>query len=203
MSTPSGLIVRDLRNSLRGPYNADIPAGSCTVLSGASGVGKSLFLRMIADLDPSDGLVSVNGIDRNAISAPHWRRLVTYVAAEPGWWAQTVAKHMADSVTAISYMEHMNLAPDLINAPVAQLSTGERQRAALARAIVRRPSFLLLDEPTSALDEKSKLAVEAVLKRLTCNGVGLLVVSHDSAQARRIADRAFVMSHNGLLEVEP
>src|SRR5215831_4060928 len=62
--------------------------------------GKTLLLRAIADLDPNDGFVSLDGRDRAAIAAPEWRRLVGYVPAEPGWWADTVGEHFAEWAAA-------------------------------------------------------------------------------------------------------
>lgn len=102
---------------------------------------------------------------------------------------------MAIGASRVALREHY---PSDVLAGAARLSTGERQRAALVRAVVGRPLFLLLDEPTSALDPASKERVEAVLGRLTAEGLGLVVVSHDAEQASRIADRRFVMTKAGL-----
>ncbi len=71
--------------------------------------------------------------------------------------------------------------------PVARLSTGERQRLALARALVQSPRVLLLDEPTSGLDPDATAAVETELRDRMANGVGILMVTHDAAQANRLA----------------
>ena len=57
------------------------------------GGGKSLFLRMIADLDPCQGEVFLDGVERRRMTAPAWRRQVVYNAAEPGWWREAVAEH--------------------------------------------------------------------------------------------------------------
>ena len=196
--TSGALRVQDLRTSLKGPFTAAFDAGSCTVIAGPSGVGKSLFLRMIADLDPNEGLVWLGDLARSALPAPRWRRLVTYVPAEPGWWGETLAEHMADPEAARRLLPDLGLDPALLAAPVLRLSTGERQRAALVRALVGRPKFLLLDEPTSALDPVAKSLVEEALGRFAREGLGLVVVSHDGDQARRIADRRLAMSADGL-----
>jgi len=68
----------------------ELQDGECIALQGPSGVGKSLLLRAIADLDPNEGTLKLDGTLREAVPAPLWRRQVTYVAAEPGWWADTV-----------------------------------------------------------------------------------------------------------------
>jgi putative ABC transport system ATP-binding protein len=196
----AGLSIENLRGFVKGPFTADFAAGSCTVLTGPSGAGKSLLLRMIADLDPNQGRVLLAGEDRDAMPAPRWRRMVIYAAAESGWWAERVGEHMGNGPAARDLFPVLGLDPGLLDVPVTRLSTGERQRAALVRAMIRRPRFLLLDEPTSALDEGAKRAVEALLRQQAADGLGLVVVSHDVEQVRRLADRHFVLGPNGLEE---
>jgi putative ABC transport system ATP-binding protein len=196
-----GLVIRDLRSPIRGPFNADFPSGECTIIQGASGAGKSLFLRMVADLDPNTGTVLLDGVERTTVPAPLWRRWVTYVAAEPGFWADSLGEHMADRSAARRLLPEVGLDPALLEAPVARLSTGERQRAGLIRAVVGGPRVLLLDEPTSALDEGARTRVEAMLGHLKSEGVGLVIVSHDPAQARRLGDRQFRLGSTGLEDV--
>jgi ABC-type iron transport system FetAB ATPase subunit len=181
------LLIRSLVGLLGVPYSLDLLDGTCTVLSGPSGAGKSLFLRMIADLDPNDGEVTLDSRSRAATPAPDWRRLVTYVPAEPGWWADIVAQHFLDPATWRSRLPELGLAPEMMDVPIAQLSTGERQRMALLRAVERKPRVLLLDEPTSGLDPDNKQAVEQFFARILAEGTAILMVSHDEAQAARLA----------------
>lgn len=197
-----GLSIRALRSPVRGPFTIDLASGECTVVSGPSGSGKSLFLRMIADLDPNEGSVRLGDLDRDALDAPHWRRLVTYVAADSGWWEDRVGDHMSDPEAARALCQDVGLEPATMDASVARLSTGERQRAALIRAIIGKPRFLLLDEPTSALDPATTGLVEFLLQRLTEDGIGIVAVSHDVMQGKRIADRRLVMSIDGIAEAD-
>ena len=88
------LEISGLTGAPGGPFNLALAAGDCLVISGPSGIGKSLLLRMIADLDENTGTVSLNGVSREAMPAPQWRRQVLYVAAESGWWAERVREHM-------------------------------------------------------------------------------------------------------------
>ena len=194
------LAVNGLRGLAGGPFALTLARGECVVISGASGIGKSLLLRMIADLDPNEGQLSLDGVSREAMPAPHWRRQVMYNPAEPGWWAERVSAHMAPREAALALLPRLGLAEALLEAPVAQLSTGERQRMALIRAIIRQPRVLLLDEPSSALDEATALKMEALFAELTASGMGLLVVTHNEAQAGRIAHRRYEMSNTGLCE---
>ena len=83
---------------------------------------------------------------------------------------------------------------------MTQLSTGERQRLALLRAMERSPKVLLLDEPTGPLDEEATAAVEAMLREKQGNGLAILWVTHDRRQAERIADRRFYIDRGRLRE---
>jgi len=209
------LHVRELQRHtaerIIGPYALTVHSGECVVVSGPSGVGKSLLLRMIADLDPNQGELSITASVAGVLRANHaraampataWRKQVIYVAAESGWWAETLSDHLPETsqAEALTLLASLGLAANLMQAPITQLSTGERQRCALLRAIVQRPLFLLLDEPTSALDGDSALRLEAVLHSVKNKGIGLLVVSHNPAQVSRIADRVLQMSSTALQE---
>lgn len=186
-----------------GPYHLTLAEGECIVISDPSGIGKSLLLRMIADLDENQGRVSLRGVSREAMPAPQWRRQVMYNPAEPGWWDERVRTHMRPAEEALRLLPELGLDEGLMDAPVSQLSTGERQRMALIRAVIHKPQVLLLDEPSSALDEASTLRMEALLARLTASGQGLVVVTHNEAQAKRIAHRRYVMTTGHLAEYTP
>jgi len=167
----------------------EVAGGECVAVMGPSGAGKTRLLRAIADLDPNEGDLSAGGVDRAAVSGPAWRRLVGYVPAESGWWADRVGAHFAEPCRAQALLAEMRLPPDVLEWPTARLSSGERQRLALARALLLAPRALLLDEPTAALDEDTRGIVEAILRRRLEAGAAILMVTHDPAQARRMAAR--------------
>jgi len=193
------LQVVDLIIHQVGPIRLDIMAGECIGISGPSGSGKSLFLRAVADMEPHEGIVLLDGTAQDQIAAPQWRRQVALAPAESVWWFDTVGDHFADSdATGLARME---LAPQILSWPVSRLSSGERQRLALLRMLENRPRLLLLDEPTANLDEANTARVEALI-RAYCEQTGASVVwvGHQKAQLQRVADRIVRMAGGGLAE---
>ena len=197
---PAVLQVRDLRTSILKRASFTLCAGECIAVTGSSGAGKTLLLRAIADLDPSDGVVSLDGRDRSTIAAPEWRRLVGYVSAEPGWWAETVGEHFRDWQAASAYLRKLGFSEETRTWPIARMSTGERLRLALIRALMVQPKVLLLDEPTAALDAASEAAAESLISCRLEAGVAVLWVTHDEAQAKRIARRRLVVEAGRVCE---
>jgi putative ABC transport system ATP-binding protein len=189
------LLVKDLRSAFAGPFELNLGTGACAAITGPSGSGKSLFLRMIADLDPNEGKVWLNGRERASMPAPQWRKQATYLSAESGWWADRMIEHFdvnrRSEVAALA--ARLGLRADLLDAPIAQLSTGEKQRFSLVRALLPSPPVLLLDEPTGPLDEDSVVAVEALLQERMATGTSVLLVTHDPNQAERLGDQRYRM----------
>jgi len=194
------LQVRDLRTNILKPASLALAAGECIAVRGPSGAGKTLLLRAIADLDPNQGLVSLEGRDRSTIPGPEWRRLVGYVPAEPGWWAETVGEHFGDWTAAAAVLTKLGFPEEAKSWPIARLSTGERLRLALVRALIVGPKVLLLDEPTAALDLASVEAVESLIADRIWAGLAVLWVTHDAGQARRIARRQLVVEAGSVRE---
>lgn len=184
------LRVRGLMTKAGGPADLDLAGGEIVCVRGASGAGKSLMLRALADLDPAEGEITLDGTPRAAIAAPDWRRRVAYVPAESGWWADRVRPHFSGGTEIVAAL---GLDPAALDWEVRRLSTGERQRLAIARALAMEPQVWLLDEPTGALDPAAGEQVEALLREGRAKGAAILVVTHDAEQARRLGDRTLLM----------
>jgi putative ABC transport system ATP-binding protein len=197
------LQIRDLRTNILKPASFSLKAGEAIAVQGASGAGKTLLLRALADLDPNEGLVTLDGRDRSTIAGPEWRRLVGYVPAEPGWWADTVGEHFGRWDTALTLVRELGLREATKAWPITRLSTGERLRLALVRALMMRPTVLLLDEPTAALDAASVTAVESLIKTRMRTGLAVLWVTHDAEQAKRMAHRLLVVEAGQVEERAP
>jgi putative ABC transport system ATP-binding protein len=184
-----------------GPIDFGLSAGETVCLSGPSGAGKTVLMRALADLDPNEGKLELCQQSRETIAAPQWRRQVCYLPADSGWWMETVGEHFPDPDLALLLLVRLKLPDDVLTWPIARLSTGEKQRLALARVLLLNPKVLLLDEPTSGLDAEATQAAEAEIKEHTKTGSAVLFVSHDAEQIARIADRKFVLANGTLSEV--
>ena len=177
------LRVEALRSAWAGPFSFAVPAGGCLAITGPSGSGKSLLLRMIADLDLHEGEAWLDGIAQSATPAPAWRRKVALAPAEPGWWLDRVGGHFSGIPGDLGAL---GLPPDIWEREVTRCSTGERARLSLLRALAGDPRVLLLDEPTGALDGAATAAVEALLAARRAAGLAVILVTHDPAQAERL-----------------
>lgn len=184
----AGLVTVGLGNRLLRDVSLGVSPGTCVTLSGPSGSGKSLLLRSIADLDPHEGEVSLNGEASQQMPAPLWRRRVMLVPAESQWWYETVGEHFPEGVSVD--FAALGFSSDVVNWDVERLSTGEKQRLGLLRALSFEPEALLLDEPTSALDNENRLAVEALIAAYRQkHHAPVIWVSHDHDQIDRISSR--------------
>ncbi len=192
------MAVRGLKRPGLESASFDLERGEAIHVSGPSGAGKTLLLRAIADLDPSNGDVRLEGVARADIAPPLWRRQVRYVAAEPAWWADRVRDHFVHAARASELAVDLGLDAAVLDRIVAGLSTGERQRLALLRALENEPKVLLLDEPTAALDDESTGRVAELLSRTLRAHTGLIVVSHDTALVDVIGGRGFTMANGRL-----
>ncbi len=206
MSATAALLdARQLQLVTGARVDLRLAAGEIHCLSGASGSGKTLCLRALADLDEVAGEISLRGEERGRFRPEDWRRQVMLSPAQPRWWRDSVAAHLAADIG--DWAEALRLEPGRLEAPVSQLSTGEQARCGLLRALSHGPTVLLLDEPTGALDPKGVRAVEALL-RDWLGGAGppsqpdgaaasgeraILWVTHDEEQIQRVAQRHWHM----------
>ena len=168
----------------------DIEPGEFVAMLGVSGTGKSTLLRALAGLDREvTGGLSVPGPVAVAFQEPRllpWRRVLANVAL--GLRAPDPAG------VARRALDEVGLAERAAAWPLT-LSGGEAQRAALARALVREPSLLLLDEPFSALDALTRIAVHRLVLRLWArHRPAVLLVTHDVDEALVLADRVLVLA---------
>ncbi len=182
-----GLVIENLTRPGLHPTSLRVGKGKCVVIHGPSGSGKSLFLRAVADLDPNNGHIALNGETRAMMSAPEWRKKAAYLQPESAWWHDIVGAHFTHLPAAKTLAEAFGLYEPIFDWPTSRLSTGERQRLSLAMVLASKPPLLLLDEPTSALDPENTKAVELELQKQLAGGSIILMATHDRAQMYRMA----------------
>lgn len=190
-----GLVARKIGCGSVGPVDMSVGPGECLCVAGQSGTGKSTLLRILADLVPHTGEVWLDGRAQAEVSAPLWRRNMVYVASDSGWWLPRVRDHFHGDATPL--MDRLRLPVVLLDAAPERLSTGERQRLALIRALMGHPAVLLLDEPSAALDPDAVSRVEMLLTDFLSGGGILVLVSHDEAQVRRMATQTLTLEKVG------
>ncbi len=172
-----------------------IPAAGISVLVGPSGSGKSTMLRLCNRLEvPTSGVVRFHGVDVAAIDPLQLRRRVGMVFPKPVLLGGTVRDNLllaragAGDAELEAVLDRVELPRRFLDRAADSLSTGEAQRACLARTLLTEPEVLLADEATAALDVDRRHGLEALARRLAGQGMVILWVTHDLAQARRLAD---------------
>jgi ABC-2 type transport system ATP-binding protein len=182
------------------------PYGQVTALVGPNGAGKTTLLLILASLlRPDRGEVRVAGADPTtdpyAVRANMgWmpdnfgvydqltaREYLDFFASAYRLNRSTVGQHLDDLLAMIHLSEYARL-------PVHVLSRGQKQRLALARALIHSPRVLLLDEPASGLDPRSRVELRDILRDLAGAGAAVLVSSHILAELEEIADRVVLVS---------
>jgi len=204
-----------------------VPAGQSLAVVGASGSGKSTIAAVLLRLiDPDAGTVTLDGHDLRRLRLADVRRHIRLVEQEPtllhatlrenlcygigeeAWYARRMDEREADvwaAVEAAGLREFVERLPERFETVVGergwQLSAGERQRIALARAFLARPRVLVLDEPTAALDPESERAVVAGYRRVM-QGRTTIVISH-RREVAMAADLVVVLHEGQVSEVGP
>lgn len=182
-----------------------IDAGAIVMIMGPSGSGKSSLLRCLNRLeDPPQGCIRLQGEDITGLPVIALRQRVGMIFQKTAPFPGTVGENIAygpglrgetlprERITALVRLAALE--PDLIDRPAGELSGGQEQRLAIARALANEPEVLLLDEPTSALDPVATRTIEDTMRQLRDElGLTLVWVSHSAEQARRVGDRLILL----------
>jgi ABC-type polar amino acid transport system ATPase subunit len=184
--------------------NIDVNPGRISILIGPSGSGKTTLIRALSLLDPpTSGCIQIDNLRYEfplagrKITEP-WPKLTVVFQQQFLWPHLTIRENIAlplskreptNSAEIIAKLaEFFGMVPFMDRYP-NQVSLGERQRAALARALALNPDYILLDEITSALDVEQTANVTQYLLKLRDRGIGILVITHFLAFAKRLLDR--------------
>ena len=178
-------------------WTSQFDPGATAVL-GPSGAGKSTLLRLLNRLaDADSGTVRFRGADVRSLDPLDLRRRAALVPQLPAPLPGSVARNVGygpglcgRGADVERCLELAGLDGEYADREAERLSVGEQQRVMLARALALEPEVLLLDEPTSALDERTRDGVEATVTDLVRDlEVSAIIVTHDRAQAGRLAGR--------------
>lgn len=186
-----------------------IPASGITVVSGPSGSGKSTLTRLCNRLlDASEGIVRHHGRDVREVDVLALRRDVGMVFQRPTLFDGSVGDNLAltgvaDHDAQAAVLDSVGLGTELLGRAADSLSGGEAQRVCLARALLMAPRSLVADEPTTSLDEVATRSLEELVCQLAADGVPILWVTHDQAQAERIADRQVTLEGGRVVRIHP
>ena len=191
----------------------DVEEGELITMLGPSGCGKTTTLRMIGGFEhPDRGRILLDGID--VTDLPPYKRPVNMMFQDFALFPHmTVTENIGYglSVAGVSKpqialqvaeaLETIEL-PDKAGNMPSELSNGQKQRVAMARALIRRPKVLLLDEPMSALDAKLREVMQVELKHLHKKvGITFILVTHDQTEAMIMSDRIVIMDCGQIVQV--
>ncbi len=194
---------------LVGPVDLSIAPTGFTVLMGPNGAGKTTLLRLM------------HGLQRLSAGELRWslpwhiaRTRQAFVFQTPVMMRRSVLESIAYPLRlhgmarrearrrAAEWAGRVGLG-EALDRPAPMLSGGEKQKLALAQALVRSPEVLFLDEPTANLDGRATRDVEAILNQARSEGTRIVMATHDFGQARRLASDMIFLHHGRVLETGP
>jgi len=205
-------------NTVLSELSFRVPPGTICAILGPSGAGKSTIADLLVRFyDPDGGAILFDGHDLRDLTLASLRRSVVLLDQSPYLYQASVRENMAyarpeatddeirEAARAAAIHERVLALPDgydtIIAEPGQTLSAGERQRIALARAILANPKVLVLDEPTSALDEANERAIAHTLVRVAAGRTAILITHRPSLA--RIAHQTVVLDYPTALSSNP
>lgn len=191
-----------------------LKSGEVVGLLGPNGAGKTTSFYIIVGLTrPDKGQVLFNG--ENISSLPMYlraRKGISYLPQEPSAFrrlsvednlyaiAETLGMRPGEADQAVSdLLEEFGIA-ELRKSPAYTLSGGERRRLEIARALVTRPSFILLDEPFAGIDPLAVLDIQKTVNHLKSRNIGVLITDHNVRETLRITDRAYIIKEGKIFK---
>jgi ABC-2 type transport system ATP-binding protein len=182
----------------------EVGPGEIFALLGPNGAGKTTTLRMLAGLiEATTGGVQVDREPMTRQTAPRLRGRIGFLTEAPGLWDRlSVRQNLSVYARLHGISDAERTVTEALDTfdlrereadPAAQLSKGLKQRVALARTLLHRPSIVLLDEPTSGLDPESAREVRELILRLRGQGRAILLSTHNLDEVERVADRVAVL----------
>ena len=189
-------------------------SGEVVGLLGPNGAGKTTtFYTIVGLLRPDRGKVELNGVD--VTLDPMYKRArkgISYLPQEPSVFRKlTVEQNLMAILETMplsreerrerlsALLEELGIA-HLAKSMGDSLSGGERRRLEITRALVIKPSFILLDEPFAGVDPLAILDIQSIVRQLKERGIGVLITDHNVRDTLGICDRAYILTHGSVLE---
>jgi ATP-binding cassette subfamily B protein len=222
-SKAGDIVLQDVSFQYAGPssphvlkdINLVIPSGKVTAIVGSSGSGKTTLMKLLLKFyEPTEGKISVGGQELSAISPRWWRNQCGVVMQEGYIFSDTIARNIAvsdehiDEQRLLHAVKVSNIGSFIENLPLQYttrigntgngMSTGQKQRMLIARAVYKDPEFLFFDEATSALDASNEKIIMENLNRFF-NGKTVVVIAHRLSTVKN-ADQIIVLEHGKIVE---
>ena len=213
------LVVQDLVKTYQGrcvvdQVSLEVKEGWVVGLLGPNGAGKSTtFYSVVGIIRPDRGAVFLNG--ENIIQTPMYlraRKGITYLPQEPSIFRKLTVEENVMAILEtldIGKEERQARLKDLLaelnithlaKNRADRLSGGERRRVEITRALVTRPSFILLDEPFAGIDPIAVMEIQGLIRSLKAKGIGVLVSDHNVRETLKVCDWAYIMHEGKILE---
>ncbi len=198
--------VKRRGKTILGPIDMDLGEAGFTVVLGPNGAGKTTLLKVLHGVERVSG-----GTVQWSRPADQAQQAQAYVFQRPIMLRRSVRNNLAYPLQLLGtpkvpiaqqvaiWAGRVGLA-DVLDQPAPRLSGGEKQKLALARALIRQPSVLFLDEPCANLDGRSTREIEAVLRAAHHSGTRIIMTTHDLGQARRLGSDVVFLLNGGLHE---
>jgi tungstate transport system ATP-binding protein len=203
------LVVEFQGKQILGPINLNINKGDIAVILGPNGSGKTSLLK------------ALHGILKLRLGTVRWSCLKAESIGKQMFVFQTpimLRRSVFENLTyplllrktpkaqanhrAAQWLDRIDLRA-LMHVPATRLSGGEKQKLALARALITEPEMLFLDEPCSSLDGKTTFEIEGLLQNCVADGTTIMMSTHDLGQAKRLAKNIYFLNKGTLESVQP
>ena len=192
-----------------GPINLQIDKGDIAVILGPNGSGKTSLLKALHGiLKPKEGTVRWSCLKTESIpkqmfvfQTPIMLRRSVFENLTYPLLLRKISKEQAN-YQAARWLDRIDLRTSM-QVPATRLSGGEKQKLALARALITEPEMLFLDEPCASLDGKTTYEIESLLQSCVANGTTIMMSTHDIGQAKRLAKNIYFLNKGILESIQP
>ena len=203
------LVVKFEGKHILGPIDLKIDKGDIAVILGPNGSGKTSLLKALHGiLKPKEGTIRWSCLKTESIrkqmfvfQTPIMLRRSVFENLTYPLLLRKISKEQVN-YRAARWLDRIDLRMSM-QVPATRLSGGEKQKLALARALITEPEMLFLDEPCASLDGKTTYEIESLLQSCVANGTTIMMSTHDIGQAKRLAKNIYFLNKGILESIQP